>query len=355
MKYKIIESTKNKKKNLKKKIQKKKRTKKEYYKKKKELVLYINEILKLNKITIYNMKKDKVGIIARIIYENSKKFFKWQQRLNQRFNNPIKRKRRIIKKKSKKKNNEQKLSYWDWRKRTIFNNSKLPKYRKTKNRLKFVWPLKLLTRISSLRTPKFYLYYRKPRKILLKKKICIKKMLYYYYNISFNKSIKGFINFSKKQRHIVTIQYSNNFTNILESKLCIFLLRIRFASNIWISKQFITKGYICVNGDVNFNPGYLLNINDIVQWVWNSYIEYKIKYFKKLEISRIGRCFAFWKLKKFKSYGAMIKTNIKTKNDFKLYYKFNFIFDTFFLKKSIKNKIKRRKFYFDIILEDKIE
>ena len=73
---------------------------------------------------------------------------------------------------------------------------------------------------------RFYIYYRKPRKILLKKKICIKKMLYYYYDIQFKKSLKGFIKFSKKQKHNLSLQYSNNFTNILESKLCIFLFNL---------------------------------------------------------------------------------------------------------------------------------
>ena len=147
-------------------------------------------------------------------------------------------------------------------------------------------------------------------------------MLYYYYNIHFKKSLKGFIKFSKKQKHNLSLQYSNNFTNILESKLCIFLLRIRFASNIWDSKKFITKGYICVNGTVNYNTGYLLNTNDIVQWVWENYIEYKTKYFKVLEPKRISKIFFFWKLKKFKSYGAAIKYNVKSRIKLKLYFKF---------------------------------
>ena len=329
----------------------KKKDKKQWYIKKKELVLYINEILSLNKIEIYNMKNKKGGIIARIIYENSKKYPKWQQKLNERFNNPLRRK--IKKKKQFKKNNElEKLSYWEWRKRTVFNTSKLPRFKKPKNRLKFAWPLKFLTKISSLCSPRFYIYYRKPKKILLKKKICIKKMIYYYYNIYFKKSLKGFVKFSKKQKHNLSLQYSNNFTSILESKLCIFLLRVRFASNIWNSKKFITKGYICVNGAINYNPGYLLNTNDIVQWVWESYIEYKTKYFKVLEPTRISKSFFFWKLKKFKNYGGAIKYNVKSRINFKLYYKFCFFFNTFFKKKSIKKKIEKKKFYFDVILQE---
>jgi len=304
----------------------KKKNKRQWYIDKKNLVIYINKILSLSKIEIYNMKK-KEGIIARIIYENSKKFPKWQRKLNERFNNPLwrkkkKKRRRII----IKDNQLEKLSYWEWRKRSVFNTSKLPKFKKPKYRLKFAWPLKFITKISSFSSPRFYIYYRKPRKILLKKKICIKKMLYYYYDIQFKKSLKGFIKFSKKQKHNLSLQYSNNFTNILESKLCIFLLRIRFASNIWDSKKFITKGYICVNGTVNYNTGYLLNTNDIVQWVWENYIEYKTKYFKVLEPKRISKIFFFWKLKKFKSYGAAIKYNVKSRIQFKLYSKFFFFF-----------------------------
>ena len=167
-------------------------------------------------------------------------------------------------------------------------------------------------------------------------------MLYYYYDIQFKKSLKGFIKFSKKQKHNLSLQYSNNFTNILESKLCIFLLRIRFASNIWDSKKFITKGYICVNGTVNYNTGYLLNTNDIVQWVWENYIEYKTKYFKVLEPKRISKFFFFENLKNLKVMVEQLNIMLNQEFNLNCILSFFFFLILFLKKKVLKKKLKKK-------------
>jgi hypothetical protein len=84
-----------------------------------------------------------------------------------------------------------------------------------------------MTSYIKYNTPRYLFYIKKPKKILLKKKLYIKKMLSYYYSISNLKEIKKLIKYSKKiNNSTTTVSTLKNFTNVLESRLCIFITRI---------------------------------------------------------------------------------------------------------------------------------
>ena len=128
--------------------------------------------------------------------------------------------------------------------------------------------------------PRHLFYIRKPKKILLKKKLYIKKMLSYYYSISKTKEINQLIKYSNTTTALSTINNVKNFINVLESKLSIFIVRIGFVSNSNESQSVITRGNIIVNGKIIYKPSYNLKKGDIIQF--NNFYIKQLKYKKNI-------------------------------------------------------------------------
>lgn len=153
---------------------------------------------------------------------------------------------------------------WSYRKMMLFTTTLIPKKRKRIKRLRFARILKKLFKRNKSWTPRRYLYNKRPKKMMLKKKIAIKKMMFYFYNYPLNKQISKLMKYCKKEKHKISVNSTLNLINVFECKLCIFITRIRFASNVHKSKELITKGNILVNGLVIYRPDYILNIGDII-------------------------------------------------------------------------------------------
>jgi ribosomal protein S4 len=125
--------------------------------------------------------------------------------------------------------------------------------------------LRRLIGLNKNSTPQRFLCKFRPRAGILKKKILVKKLVYYYYSFSLKKKLKMLVKYNNKCLNYRTIDTTKNLMNIFSLHLCIFVLRSRLASNISKSKSLITKGNIFVNGKAIFNPGYILKEGDIVQ------------------------------------------------------------------------------------------
>ena len=110
-----------------------------------------------------------------------------------------------------------------------------------------------------------YIYTKRVRASIIKKKILVRKMIKYYYNFSFSKKVNSLVVFSKKLKNKTTTSSGLNMLNVFESHLAVFIMRSKFVSNMLDSKALITSGKVLVNGIVIYNPGYILNRADIVQ------------------------------------------------------------------------------------------
>jgi ribosomal protein S4 len=158
------------------------------------------------------------------------------------------------------------MSRWEFLKSKLFTlYFAFPfRKRKRKRRHRIFRTLKWLFKLHKINKIKFT-YSRFPRKTLLKKKIVLKKVLYYYYNLPVRKKFSEIKKYSNKVLNKISINSNKNLINILESKLCVFLTRLKYASTIWLSKKLITRGKILVNGSLVYKPSYILRQGDIVQ------------------------------------------------------------------------------------------
>ena len=173
-----------------------------------------------------------------------------------------------------------------------------------------------------------YAYTKKTRSNIVKKKILIRKLVSYYYNFSYNKKLKSIVNFSKKLKNRTAVDSTSNIMNVFELHLSVFVLRCKFVSNILDSKSLITGGNLLVNGVVVYNPGYILNLGDIVQlkrsysdFFFNKYIIInkpprwrKNRFFYKINTRNVASNIlknkkVFYKLSKLRKYGLLF--NIK--------------------------------------------
>lgn len=195
-----------------------------------------------------------------------------------------------------------KMSTWTfWKSRLFTEYFAWPfKKRRKKKRVRIFRAFKWLTKLSKRGYKGRHIYTKVPKKLFLKKKVVLKKVLYYYYKLPIRKNflvIQKYINKSKNKN---TINSTKNLLNILESKLCIFITRLKLASNVFLSNILITKGNIIVNGKIIYEPGYILKQGDIIQlrkgkkeWngPWMESYNYYIRRLMKLKWKR-------WKLKK---------------------------------------------------------
>lgn len=240
------------------------------------------------------------------------------------------------------------MGEWAYKKSRLFRPSIIPKRRKRLKRLKFFWSLKWLFKLTKRHTPRRYLCQKKPRKLLLKKKTAIKKMMFYYYNYPLNRQLSKLLKYSNKKKNKINTDSTKNFINILESKLCIFVTRVRFSSNVYTSKRLITKGNILVNGKVIYNPDYILNSGDVVNLQHKYCKTFYETFLKFLKPRRVKRRRFFNKLKFRYKVGLYI--NRKKRRFFTYAYKKLKIFRLFRLyweKKKLfkhyKKQIKRVK------------
>lgn len=184
------------------------------------------------------------------------------------------------------------IGSWEYRKWKLFTVTEIPKKKKRIKRLKLFWKLHWLIKLQKPGSIKKYIYTKRVRSTILKKKILMKKLIEYYYAFSYGRKVKSLIVFSNKEKNKSTIVSGKNLMNVFESHLSIFVLRCKLASNMLDCKSLITRGKILVNGKVVYNPGYILNSTDIVQL---KSIEIAAFYNKFIKINKPSR----WKKNRF--------------------------------------------------------
>ena len=184
------------------------------------------------------------------------------------------------------------IGSWEYRKWKLFTVTEIPKKKKRIKRLKLFWKLYWLIKLQKRNSVRKYIYTKRVRAAILKKKVLMKKLIEYYYAFAYGRKIRSIITFSNKKKNQVTIVSGQNLMNIFESHLSVFVLRCKFASNMLDCKSLITRGKILVNGKIVYNPGYILNKTDIVQLRSN---EVKNFYNKFLKINKPKR----WKKNRY--------------------------------------------------------
>lgn len=220
-----------------------------------------------------------------------------------------------------------KMSTWTfWKSRLFTEYFAWPfKRRRKKKRVRIFRSFKWLTKLSKRGYKGIHIYTKVPKKLFLKKKVVLKKVLYYYYKLPVRKSFSVIQKYANKSKNKNTVNSTKNLLNVLESKLCIFITRLKLASNIYLSNILITKGNILVNGSIIYEPGYILKQGDIVQLrkgkglmrtPWMESYRYYIRKLMKLKWRR-------WKLKRifFRFKNALNPTYnyLKTKKLYKFY------------------------------------
>lgn len=154
---------------------------------------------------------------------------------------------------------------WEYKKWHLFTPMDIPKKRKRLKKLKFAWPLRRLIGLNKNTTPTRFFSNFRPRANILKQKVLVKKLVYYYYSFSTKKKLRLLLRYNARNLNHKTIDTTKNLMNIFSLHLCIFVLRCRLTFNISNAKSLITKGQILVNGKVIFDPGYILKDGDIIQ------------------------------------------------------------------------------------------
>ena len=123
-----------------------------------------------------------------------------------------------------------------------------------------------------------YIYTKRVRASIIKKKLLVRKMINYYYNFPYSKKVNSLVVFSNKLKNKTTVDSGLNMLNVFESHLSVFVMRCKFVSNLLDSKSLITSGNVYVNGTAIYNPGYILNNADIVQLKYSYLADFKKKY-----------------------------------------------------------------------------
>lgn len=172
------------------------------------------------------------------------------------------------------------IGSWEYRKWKLFTVTEIPKKKKRIKRLKLFWKLYWLIKLQKRGSVRKYIYTKRVRSAILKKKVLMKKLVEYYYAFAYGRKIKSIITFSNKKKNQVTIVSGQNLMNVFESHLSVFVLRCKFASNMLDCKSLITRGKILVNGKIVYNPGYILNKTDIVQLRSNEVNNFYNKFLK---------------------------------------------------------------------------
>jgi ribosomal protein S4 len=132
-------------------------------------------------------------------------------------------------------------------------------------RLQLFWDLRKINKMPKRGSYRRYIYTKRPRSKIFKKKILIRKLISYYYCFPYNKKVRSLVIFSSKEKNKVTVDSSLNLMGTFESHLSVFVFRCKLVSSILDSKSLITSGGVLVNGVVTYYPNYILNNSDIVQ------------------------------------------------------------------------------------------
>lgn len=218
---------------------------------------------------------------------------------------------------------------WAYRKSKLFTVTEMPKKRKRIKRLKLFWKLRWLIKLQKRGTMRRYIYTKRIRANIIKRKILIRKMINYYYNFSYNKKVHSLVVFSNKLKNKVTTNSGLNLLNVFESHLSVFIMRCKFVSNMLDSKSLITSGKVLVNGLVIYNPGYILNSTDIIQIKPSYFNKFFRKYIRINKPSRWRKNRYFYRLttknratQAFKNRKSFFRLSIARKSRLLYYYKF---------------------------------